>query len=246
MLFWLPLAFAASACLYASVGHGGGSAYLAVLALSGVATATAKPSALAVNIVVSSIALWRFSSQPWPQRLRPGPLLLGSIPMAFVGGGLTLPALYQCSAGLVLGLSSLIMWFNLRDLAVSRSDRELKAYQWTLVGGVIGLVSAMSGTGGGIFLSAGLCFLGIATQRELARLAALFILANSTAAFLGARALWSNLDPQQLVSWIAFAAVGGLLGAHYGSARFDDTKLRRLLAVVLMIAALKLISVPFR
>ncbi len=156
-----------------------------------------------------------------------------------------LPALYQFSAGLVLALSSLVMWLNVGDLTRPRSDFELKAYHWTLLGGGIGLISAMSGTGGGIFLSALLSFLGVASQRELARLASLFILCNSVAGFLGARALWVNLDPPQLVSWIAFGAVGGLIGAHYGSARFDDSKLRRLLSVVLMIAALKLIGVSF-
>lgn len=256
------LAFALGAFLYSSVGHGGGSAYLALFALAGIGQGFAKPASLCLNILVSVIALSRFSQQEkLGQQLRPIPLLLGSVPAAFIGGGLNLPQLYRYGAGLLLLASSLLMWLDRKQLCQPENNSEkssadnstdsplvsdcpvaLRSWHWFLIGASIGLVSGMTGTGGGIFLSAGLSFMGLATQRQLAQLASLFILCNSLAGLLGAHKLWQNLDMASLGLLSIFCLTGGLLGSGWGSRSLSERGLKRVLSVVLMIAAAKLMG----
>ena len=228
-----------AAALYASVGHGGGSAYLAVMAIFGVAPEVMKPSSLSLNILVSSIALQRFSRHSEAPSLRPVPLLCGSIPLAFVGSNqVQLGPHYKVAVGLVLFLAGLRMLYQ-PPLSEDAPRRTLTTWQWWLIGAVIGLASGATGTGGGIFLSALLLSLQLGDSRQVARVSALFILCNSIAGLLGAHSLWSRL-PGSWPFWAVASVSGGLVGAHYGARRFKSKTLNQLLAVVLWIAAAKL------
>lgn len=270
MTLLVYLGFALGAFLYSSVGHGGGSAYLALFALAGIGQGVAKPASLCLNILVSVIALSRFSQQEkLSQQLRPFPLLLGSVPAAFIGGGLNLPQLYRYGAGLLLLASSVLMWLDRKQGSQPENNSEnssanisanisadsptdsplvldspvaLRSWHWFLIGASIGLVSGMTGTGGGIFLSAGLSFMGLASQRQLAQLASLFILCNSLAGLVGAHKLWPNLDVASLGLLSIFCLTGGVLGSRWGSRSLSERGLKRVLSVVLMIAAAKLMG----
>jgi hypothetical protein len=238
----LAATFFAAAILYASVGHAGASGYLAAMGLLGVAPATMRPTALALNVLVASIVTLRFhfaGQVHWRSVL---PFVAGSIPMAFVGGGLVLPVdIYKPLAGVVL----LIAAARLAMTAGQAGRTEESAPRVPLmpaiaVGGVIGLLSGLVGTGGGIFLTPLILFVHWSGARTAAGISSAFILANSIAGLLGNIASVQAL-PAGLPIWLAAVAAGGLIGAEMGARRLGTVGLRRALAVVLVVAGLKLI-----
>jgi len=236
----LGLAFFLAAVLYASVGHAGASGYLAVMALLGVAPATMRPTALALNILVATIVTVRFhlaGHVRWRMLL---PFVLGSVPLAFVGGALTLPAqVYRPVVGAVL----LVAAAQLARTAGRAADGEVPAaipFGPALASGAgIGLLSGLTGTGGGIFLTPLILFARWSEARVAAGISAAFILANSIAGLLGNVASVPALPPS-LPILLLCAAAGGLRGAELGARRLGSPALRRVLAVVLVIAGLKL------
>jgi len=238
----LALAFLGAAMLYASVGHAGASGYLAAMALVGIAPATMKPTALALNIVVAIIVTVRFHAAGHVRWRSVVPFVVGSIPMAFVGGALVLPgAVYKPLVGLILLVAALQL---LRTAAAAAAADErptaIPFLPAAIAGAVIGLLSGLTGTGGGIFLTPLILFAGWARARVAAGLSSAFILANSVSGLLGnvssVRAL-----PAELPIWLLAAAAGGLIGAELGARRLGTPALRRALALVLVIAGLKLI-----
>lgn len=229
---------AVAAFLYASVGHGGASGYLAVMGLAGLAPATMKPAALVLNVVVAGIGSWKY--------LRAGafnwqvfwPFAVVSIPMAYVGGAISIPAsVYKPLVGVALLFAAWRMVLSTRQIEVPR--RELKLWAALLAGAVMGLLSGLTGVGGGIFLSPLLLLLGWAGTRETSGIAALFILVNSLAGLAG----HGNLSalPANFSSWMAVVAILGWLGAELGSRRFQLPVIRNLLALVLALAGTKMI-----
>jgi uncharacterized membrane protein YfcA len=235
----LILSIFAAATLYSSVGHAGASGYLAAMALFAVSPDQMKPSALVLNILVSVIASYRFvraGAVDWKLLL---PLAALSVPMAFLGGLWTLPGrfYYFLLAGtLVVGALRLF-------LAPTASERQLRYPQWwiaAVVGAVIGLLSGLTGVGGGIYLTPVILFAGWASPREASGVSAVFILVNSIAGLAGR---WQTVPslPPELPYWAAAAVAGGLIGSHLGVAKFGSDALRRALAIVLVIAAAKLV-----
>lgn len=240
----LAAGFFAAAVLYASVGHAGASGYLALMGLVGVAPATMRPTALALNVLVASIVTLRFhlaGQVAWRAVL---PFVAGSIPLAFIGGGLTLPVdLYKPLAGAVL----LVAAARLAMTAARAAAKEEPAPRVPVLpavgaGGVIGLLSGLVGTGGGIFLTPLLLFAGWSGARAAAGISSAFILANSVSGLLGNVASIGSL-PAGLPVWLIAVAAGGLIGAELGARRLGTVGLRRALAVVLLVAGLKLIFV---
>ncbi len=234
--------FFVAAILYASVGHAGASGYLAAMGLLGVGPETMRPTALALNVLVASIVTVRFhlaGQVNWRSVL---PFILGSVPMAFVGGGLTLPAdLYKPIAGAVLLVAAgrLAMTAG-RAGATSEPDPRVPAIPAIVVGGGIGLLSGLVGTGGGIFLTPLILFAGWSGARTAAGISSAFILANSISGLAGNVAAVQAL-PASLPLWLGAVAAGGLIGAELGARRLGTVGLRRALAVVLLVAGLKLI-----
>lgn len=238
----LAAAFFAAATLYASVGHAGASAYLAAMALVGIAPATMRPTALALNILVGSIVTVRFHLAGQVRWRAVAPFMLGSVPLAFVGGALTLPpGAYKALAGVVLLVAAGRLWMTAgRAGASEEPEPNVPALPAVGVGGAIGLLSGLVGTGGGIFLTPLLLFARWAGARAAAGMSSAFILGNSIAGLAGNVAAVRGL-PSGLPLWLASVAVGGLLGAEIGARRLGTVGLRRALAVVLVIASAKLI-----
>ncbi len=230
------------AMLYASVGHAGASGYLAVMALVGIAPLEMKPTALVLNIVVSLIAVvqyYRAGAFSWRIFL---PLALASIPFAYLGGSINLPAhWYKPMVGVVL-IYAAFYSFRRSYQTRSRTLTPNAVAPWTLgmVGAVLGLLSGLTGVGGGIFLSPLLLRMNWAAVRVISGVAAMFILVNSVAGLLGVLAHHPN-PSRNLPYWVAAVIIGGYFGAYLGSKRLNTTLIQRILSVVLLISGLKMI-----
>jgi uncharacterized protein len=229
-----------AAGLYSSVGHGGGSGYLAAMALFGVAPAVMKPTALLLNIIVATIATVKFYRAGCFDRSLFWQFAIGSIPCAFVGGSIAIPTqIYKPIVGMVLLYAAVRLGFA-RGSFQAQQPRPISLWLASGLGMAIGLLSGLTGVGGGIFLSPLLLLMGWATIKQAAGVAAAFILVNSIAGLLGYLTKFPTL-PSSLWLWAIFAAAGGWIGAEYGSKRIGSQKLQQLLAVVLAIAGVKLI-----
>ena len=229
---------------YASVGHGGASAYLAALALAGVAPPQMRPIALVLNILVSAIGTYKFHRAGYFHWRLFWPFAVVSIPLAFLGGAITLPGqAYKILVGVVLLYAAWQLWRSARAGDEMRPVREPPLAWAMMVGAGLGLLAGLTGVGGGIFLSPILLILGWAGTKQTSAVAAPFILVNSIAGLAGGFSVRAASLPAQV--WILAIAVliGGWLGAEYGSRRFTNPFIRRLLAVVLATAGAKMMSV---
>ena len=239
----LPLAFFAVALLYSSVGHAGATGYLALMALAGLAPEVMRPTALVLNLAVASIAVVRFARAgqlPW--RLLPL-LLATSVPAAFFAGSLNIPdQIYRPLLAVVLIVAAIrLTAYAQSDASTERATRTLGGPTSLMVGGAIGLLAGATGTGGGVFLTPLVIARRWASTRAAAGLSAGFILAN-TLAGIAAKPAALTLLPNSLPLALLCAAVGGLLGSELGSRRVNLTTLRRLLAAVMAIAAVRLLA----
>ena len=234
------LLFAVAAALYASVGHAGASGYLAVMALFAVSPAVMRPTALVLNIIVASIAtvkFYRAGCFRWPLFW---PFAVMSVPAAFVGGTITLPGhIYKTIVGAVLLYAAVRLYLMSRKPTVEET-RSIPLAVALISGLVMGLLSGLTGVGGGIFLSPLLLFGRWSTARGASGAAAPFILVNSIAGILGQASAVTALPPA-MAWWIVAAVTGGWIGAEYGSKRAPAPAIRQLLAAVLVIAGAKLI-----
>lgn len=233
-----------AAFLYASVGHGGASAYIAAMALAGVAPAEMRPIALQLNIAVSALAtykFWRAGHFRWPLFW---PFAAVSMPAAYLGGSVVLPgSAYKVLVGLVLLYAGWQLWWSARAGSELRAPRPLAPPLAMAIGAALGVLSGLTGVGGGIFLSPILLLCGWAGTKETSAVAAPFILVNSMAAL--AAGFVRNPTPPPDYAWMLMAAVlaGGWVGAEYGSRRLANPVIRQVLAVVLGIAGGKMVLV---
>ncbi len=229
---------------YASVGHGGASAYIAAMALAGIAPQEMRPIALLLNILVSSLGTWKFYRAGYFRWRLLWPFAVVSIPMAYLGGAITLPGqAYKILVGVVLLYAAVQLWRSGRSGEEMRAVREPPLGWAMAIGATMGLLAGLTGVGGGIFLSPLLLMLGWAGTKQTSAVAAPFILVNSIAGLVAGFVAKSATLPSYV--WILAAAVlaGGWLGAEYGSRRFANPVVRRVLAVVLALAGAKMISV---
>jgi uncharacterized membrane protein YfcA len=237
--FLLPAALLIAAVLYSAVGHAGASGYLAAMAFLGVATPVMRPTALVLNLLVASIATLRFARAGFFSWALFWPFALGSVPLAVVGGAVTLPGhWYRTLVGVVLWLAAARL---LLDWHLRRNQTERPAPAVAVgCGAGIGLLAGLTGTGGGIFLSPLLLFMGWADTRQTGGVAAAFILVNSAAGLAGNPGSVQHLPPQ-LPLWAGAVVLGGLIGSDIGSRRIGTLMFRRLLGLVLVIAGAKLV-----
>lgn len=233
----------AAAMLYSSVGHAGASGYLAAMALVGVAPTVMRPTALVLNVLVAAIATIRYGRAGAFSFGTLWPFALGSIPFAFVGGAVHLPSqVYKPVVGgiLLVAAAQLVRATTGKRAAAPGDAVAVPVLPAVASGGVIGLLSGLTGTGGGIFLSPLLLFTGWARARRSAGISAAFILVNSLAGLAGNLTSVGSL-PAALPVWALAAVVGGTIGSELGSRRLANPTILRLLALVLVIAGLKLI-----
>lgn len=234
----LAMAISIIGFLYSSVGHAGASGYIAVMSLAGLAPDVIKPAALVLNIAVAAITSIQFFRAGHFSWALFWPFALSATPLAFLGGYLALPAeLFKKLVGLVLVYSAWRFFAKTPPDDPQGAPRRGTALS---TGGALGLLSGLTGTGGGIFLTPLLLFKRWANAKTAAAISALFILLNSTAGLAG-HVAGANAVPS--VSWlfVLCAAAGGVAGSYSGSRRFDHQIIKRMLAVVLLIAGLKLL-----
>jgi uncharacterized membrane protein YfcA len=227
------------AFLYASVGHGGASGYLALMALFSMSPAFMKPTALLLNLFVSLsafILFYRGGHFKWKLFL---PFALASVPLSFLGGMIALDAeVYKKVLGALLLIPVIRMLFfpNASEQDLKEGNTGLSV----LIGAVIGFLSGLIGIGGGIILSPVLLLLKWTNQKQTAAISALFIFVNSLAGLGGQLSKGLNVESGMFM-YAGIAFVGGTLGGWLGASRFNQQILKYLLAAVLLLAALKLL-----
>lgn len=240
----LLIALAAVAFLYASVGHAGASGYIAVLALAGVPAPEIRAIALVLNVLVASVGTLQFIAAGHFRRDVFVPLALASVPAALVGGAIALPAaLLRQLIGAVLLFSA---WRLVGQLPADPGAMRLPRRRVVaLTGATLGLLAGLTGTGGGIFLTPWMILRSWLLPKQAAAVSVAFILVNSIAGLTGLllrQGVSALPDPGALAPLAAVVLVGGTLGAYGGSRRFPSPWIRRLLAVVLVIAGWKLLA----
>lgn len=231
------------ALLYASVGHAGASGYIAVMTLVGMSAAAIKPTALVLNVLVATIGtaqyvraghfswriFWRFA--------------LFAVPLAFAGGYVDLPVRgFKALVGVVLLASAARFATHAPEEPVPTPPKTPVALA---VGGGLGLLAGLTGTGGGIFLTPLLILFRWARTKTASAVSAAFILVNSIAGLAGNLAATRSL-PRIAVPLALTAVLGGALGSWLGARRLDVVWIKRLLAVVLTIAGFKLVGTALR
>jgi uncharacterized protein len=237
-LAFLAVGMLLVAFLYSSVGHAGASGYIAVMSLFSMAPAVIKPTALLLNLLVAAIGSWQFwRAGHFSWRLF-WPFAASSIPLAFIGGRLNLPThVFEIVVGIVLWLSALRFLLNPSSDEVLRQPGRGASLS---IGAGLGLLSGLTGVGGGIFLTPLLLLLRWAKTKTAAAVSALFIFVNSAAGLLGNFTATRHVPPVGLVL-AAAVIVGGAAGSYLGSRRFQPVVIKRLLAVVLLVAGAKLV-----
>lgn len=241
--FSLALAVGLVALLYASVGHAGATGYIAVMTLAGLAPATIRPTALLLNVLVAGIAtiqFWRAGHCSWKLLL---PLVVASVPCAALGGSLDLSAvMFSRLIGATLLVSAVRLALESQGLWKSHPSRAIRLWGGALpaLGAAIGLLSGLTGVGGGVFLTPLLLAIDAAPVKTVAAVTAPFILVNSLAGLAGGMAAGKSLEWPSPLLMLA-AAGGGLMGASCGAYLLPAKSLRILMACVLTLAGLKLL-----
>jgi uncharacterized membrane protein YfcA len=239
-IIWIAALMAIAAALYSSVGHGGASAYLAIMALFSVAPETMRPTALALNLVVATFAAARFALKGQTNWRLLAAFAVTAVPAAFIGGSVELPpGIYRPLVGVVL-LGAAVRLFWQPELLAARPVHTPSLVVTLPTGAALGLLAGLTGTGGGIFLSPLIILFGWEGARKTSGIAAAFIVLNSAAGLLGNLASVQHLPPA-LPILVASVFAGALLGTWLGVSRLPRHRLLQGLAIVLVIAALKLL-----
>jgi len=236
------LCFFVIAALYSTVGHAGASGYLAVMALLSFPSHEIKPVSLILNIIVASIASYRFLKEGYFDK-KVFLLFAGfSIPMAFVGGYFKADDhVFKLLAGIFLLLSALMVVYRItQSKAQTYAVKPVKAWKAGLLGSAIGYTSGLIGVGGGIFLSPILLLSQWALPKNISGTSALFILVNSVLGLAGHVSAINSI-PKNTFYWMGAVVLGGLLGSHLGTQKIKTNGIYIVLSVVLFSAGIKML-----
>jgi uncharacterized membrane protein YfcA len=226
------------AFLYSSVGHGGGTGYLALLALFGVAPIFMKSTALTLNVFVSAIAFFSYYKAGYFKWKLIFPFLISSIPSAYLGALTQVnPSTYKIILGVFLLIA--VARMLLVPKAISENSEKMPFLLALIIGSVLGFFSGMIGIGGGIILSPVLILMHWANVKESAAASALFIFLNSLSGLFALVKGGFTFEPR-IVVWIIVGVVGGITGSYMGSFKIKSEKLKYVLASVLLLASIKL------
>ena len=226
------------AILYSSVGHGGASSYIAIMSLMGTPVGTIKPIGLILNIIVSSIGGFRFIKSNFFSFKVFLPVTIGSVPAAFIGGYIELPPeFYRPLIGFILIIAGTQFLLNF-NLYAKKSGVEVNLILAFFGGAFIGLLSGLTGTGGGIFLSPLIIFLGWTTVKQASGTAAAFIFFNSISGLSGNFYSMQSL-PHTVFLFSGAVFIGVLIGTQLGLKHLNVYGIQKALGAVLIIAGLK-------
>jgi uncharacterized membrane protein YfcA len=233
------LLFGVISLLYATVGQAGGTAFLALMAFAAFPAGEMRPTALALNIVVALYSTWVFNRKKVVDWRKLRPLLLSSLPTALAGGFIVLDeGVYKTTTGAVLVLAGAVTILR-REPAAER-DRQTPLWGAVSVGALVGLVSGLTGIGGGVFLAPTLIVLHWASPKQTAALSAPFILANSILGLIGV--LFSGQFPSSHFGFYAVAAlVGAIAGTAIGLRWLSQMATRLILGAILIAAGVQLL-----
>lgn len=238
MDYVLLIALFVVAFLYSSVGHGGASGYLALMALFGIAPVFMKSTSLSLNVFVAGISFLAFSRAGYLRIRLILPFLITSIPMAFAGSLVKIkPDIYEIILGVFLLFAVARMLFI--PGAISKHPSKPPFLLALFIGAVLGFFSGMIGIGGGIILSPILILFHWATVKESAAASALFIFLNSLSGLIGLVTDGMSFEPRLLL-WIAAGILGGIMGSYGGSYKLSPGKLKYVLSAILLMASIKL------
>lgn len=224
--------------LYSSVGHGGASGYLALMALFSFAPESMKPTALLLNIFVAGISFYYYFKAGHFNKKLFISFAIASIPLAYLGGTIEVDAsIYKK----ILALLLIFAILKMLNVFGKESDniKQVKLWQGLIVGTIIGFFSGLIGIGGGIILTPVILLLHWGKMKEAAAVSALFIWVNSAAALIGQFSSGVSIEKASFVL-VVIALIGGVLGGYYGSKKINNLHLRYILAFVLIIACAKL------
>lgn len=240
----LAALFFAVAVLYSSVGHAGASGYIAAMALLGFAPEQVRPTALALNLLVGGIGLFRFWRGGHVRWRNVSPFVLASAPAAFFAAQVQLPReAYSALLGVVLLVAAIGVFRHAARAESEDAAATGRRVPWLpalLVGAAIGVLSGLTGTGGAIFLTPLLLFAHWMPTREASGTSVAFVWINSLTGLAGLLHATGTL-PAMLPLWLGVAALGALLGTQLGLRWLPVRGLRRALGVVLLVAAGKLL-----
>lgn len=243
-VLWLAILFLLVATLYSSVGHAGASGYLAAMALIGLAPEQMRPTALALNLLVGAIGLFRFWRGGFVRWRNILPFVLASAPAAFFSAQIKLPKdSYSMLLAGVLLVAAVGVFRSASRADTDDAQATGRRVPWAaglLAGGAIGTLSGLTGTGGAIFLTPLLLFAHWMPTREASGTSVAFVWINSLTALIGLLQSQQTL-PTMLPLWLGAVAVGALIGTQLGLKWLPVRGLRHALGVVLLIAAGKLL-----
>ncbi len=238
----LALLFFLTALLYASVGFGGGSTYSALLVLAGINYTLIPFISLVCNIIVVSGNVIGYTRQKLISLTHIWPLLILSVPFAWLGGRLQIPKTIFIA---LLALALLFAGLSMLLKPKNNTARDLSLPMMSLLGGGLGLVSGMVGIGGGIFLAPILHKTGFGTSKQIAATCSLFILVNSVSGLIGQGLKLGDIGVLQQATefWplAPLVLIGGLFGNRLGTGIFSDKIIRRLTALLVIFVALRLL-----
>jgi uncharacterized membrane protein YfcA len=224
--------------LYSSVGHGGASGYLALMALFSFAPESMKPTALLLNLFVAGISFYYYYREGFFNTKLFLVFAVASVPLAFIGGTIEVDAsIYKKILALLLIFAILKMLHVFGK--ENDQTKEARLWQGLVVGGVIGFFSGLIGIGGGIILTPVILLLHWGNMKEAAAVSALFIWVNSAAGLTGQLSSGITIEKESFLL-VGIALIGGVLGGYYGSKKINNQNLRYILAFVLIIASVKL------
>lgn len=224
--------------LYASIGHGGASGYLALMSLFSFAPESMKPTALILNVFVASVSFYYYYKEGYFNKKLFLTFAIASTPLAFIGGTLEIDASLYKKILAVLLIFAILKMLK-KHGKESYQIKDIKLWQGVLVGGSIGFFSGLIGIGGGIILSPIILLFHWGKMKQAAAVSALFIWVNSVSGLIGQLSSGVTIE-KELFVLVAIALIGGVLGAYYGSEKINNQKLRYILAFVLIIACAKL------
>lgn len=236
----ISLCLLLGAVLYTSVGHAGASVYIAILTLFGLSSTVIKPTALVLNICIATFTSWRFIKKGFFDFKVLLPVAIGAIPFAFLGGYINAPShVYKVIVGIILIISAISLLSN-KSNRIDSNVHQPKFLLAMTSGAAIGFLAGLTGTGGGIFLSPLILFLGWSSTRKTSGIAAVFILLNSLFGLAGNYASVQNLPPQ-LPLFVLATMIGAVIGTTLGIKFYSPDAIKKALAMVLLIAGLKLL-----